>query len=38
MRERAALLAGTFDIESKPGRGTTVAVRIPLPHGEVQHR
>ena len=35
MRERTALLAGTFDIESSPGRGTTVAVRIPLPHAEV---
>jgi len=38
MRERTALLAGTFDIESSPGRGTTVAVRIPLPHGEVPDR
>jgi signal transduction histidine kinase len=35
MRERTALLAGTFDIESSPGRGTTVAVRIPLVRGEV---
>jgi PAS domain S-box-containing protein len=35
MRERTALLAGTFDIESSPGRGTTLAVRIPLPRGEV---
>lgn len=34
MRERTALLAGTFDIESSPGHGTTVAVRIPLPHSE----
>ncbi|HEX7794874.1 MAG TPA: ATP-binding protein [Vicinamibacterales bacterium] len=34
MRERTVLLAGTFDIESNPGHGTTVAVRIPLPHGE----
>jgi len=38
MRERTALLSGTFDIESSPGRGTTVAVRIPLPPGEVSHR
>jgi PAS domain S-box-containing protein len=30
MRERATLLGGTLDIESRPGSGTTVAVRIPL--------
>jgi signal transduction histidine kinase len=30
MRERAALLGGTFSIESPAGRGTTVYVRIPL--------
>jgi signal transduction histidine kinase/HAMP domain-containing protein len=30
MRERAALLGGTLTIESTPGRGTTVFVRIPL--------
>ena len=29
MRERAALVGGTFDIESHPGRGSTVVVRIP---------
>ena len=29
MRERAALLSGTCDIESEPGAGTTVRVRIP---------
>jgi signal transduction histidine kinase len=34
MRERTALLTGTFDIESSPGHGTTVAVRIPLPQSE----
>ncbi len=31
MRERATLLGGTLDIESRPGNGTTVAVRIPIP-------
>ncbi|MCC7370526.1 MAG: PAS domain-containing protein [Chloroflexi bacterium] len=30
MRERAALVGGTCTVESQPGRGTRVAVRIPL--------
>jgi signal transduction histidine kinase len=30
MRERAAELGGRCDIEGKPGRGTTVCVRLPL--------
>jgi PAS domain S-box-containing protein len=30
MRERAALLDGTMEAESSPGRGTTVFVRLPL--------
>lgn len=30
MQERAALLGGTFKIESKPGSGTTVFIKIPL--------
>lgn len=34
MRERATLLGGTFDIESRPGTGTTIALRIPLKHPE----
>ncbi len=31
MQERAALVKGTLNIESTPGAGTTVFVRIPLP-------
>ena len=30
MRERAAVLKGSLAIESAPGRGTRVAVEIPL--------
>jgi signal transduction histidine kinase len=32
MRERCLLVGGTFDISGKPGRGTTIVVRIP--HGD----
>jgi signal transduction histidine kinase len=31
MRERVALLGGALEIESAPGAGTTVFVRVPLP-------
>jgi signal transduction histidine kinase len=31
MRERVALLDGSFDIESAPGRGTVVRARLPAP-------
>lgn len=34
MRERAALLDGTVEIESSPGKGTAVYVRIPLKGGQ----
>lgn len=34
MRERARLLGGMCSIESRPGRGTTVRLRIPMRHGE----
>jgi signal transduction histidine kinase len=30
MRERAAIASGTVDVESEPGKGTTVIVQIPL--------
>jgi signal transduction histidine kinase len=33
MRERASAIDGTFEIESTPGRGTTIYVRVPLPRG-----
>ena len=31
MRERAEVVGGTLDVESAPGRGTTVRARLPLP-------
>ena len=31
VRERAALLGGTVELESKAGKGTTLFVRIPIP-------
>jgi len=34
MRERATLLGGMLDIESTPGRGTTIYIRLPVSHVE----
>lgn len=36
MRERASLLGGTIDIESRRGEGATVVARIPLPSESVR--
>ncbi|HET7271789.1 MAG TPA: ATP-binding protein, partial [Rubrobacter sp.] len=33
MRERAAVIGGELEIESEPGRGTSVRLRVPLPQG-----
>ena len=30
MRERASLIGGTFEIESAPGSGTAVLIRVPI--------
>jgi signal transduction histidine kinase len=32
MRERAGLLGGQFEVNSQPGRGTQVHVRLPIDH------
>lgn len=37
MRERAALVGGTFELESEPGVGTRVRVEIPLIPEEAVH-
>ena len=37
MRERVALLNGTFDIKSRPGAGTTLKVTIPYRTGNGKH-
>ena len=36
MRERAALVGGTLQIESKPNGGTTIFVRVPVQFGETE--
>ena len=33
IRERTALVGGTMDVESTPGEGTTLFVRLPIDHG-----
>jgi DNA-binding NarL/FixJ family response regulator len=34
MSERARLINGSFSVESKPGNGTCITVRVPLKHTE----
>jgi signal transduction histidine kinase len=34
MRERASLIGGDLEIESAPGNGTTVFLRVPIPKNE----
>ena len=34
MRERVELVGGEIEIESSPGAGTSVAVRVPVSEGE----
>ncbi|MGZ6123361.1 MAG: ATP-binding protein [Myxococcales bacterium] len=36
MQDRAALARGQLEIESRPGRGTTVRARFPLPRRTIQ--
>lgn len=36
MRERTAMIGGTYDIISTPGKGTTVVVTIPLERNSVE--
>lgn len=35
MQERAELIGGTLKIETAPGEGTTIFVRVPLEKGEI---
>ncbi len=37
MRERVRLLAGVFEIDSAPGRGTSIRARLPLSTDEMIH-
>jgi PAS domain S-box-containing protein len=37
MRERAALIGATLQVESSPGRGTTILVRTPVAKEDLEH-
>jgi len=32
MRERIAMLGGTIEVESSPGKGTRIEVAVPMQH------
>jgi two-component system sensor histidine kinase UhpB len=34
MRERSAMMNGSYDIQSSPGKGTTIVVNVPISHVE----
>ena len=36
MRERSEAIGADFQVISKPGQGTTVMIRLPVPHQEVK--
>ena len=36
MRERSEAIGADFQVASKPGKGTTVMIRLPVPHQEVE--
>lgn len=36
MRERSEAIGADFQVISKPGQGTTISIRLPVPHQEVQ--
>jgi signal transduction histidine kinase len=36
MRERAEVLGGTFRVDSAPGAGTRITVRVPLDSGAIE--
>ena len=38
MQERVNLVKGTFSIDSRPERGTTIHVRVPLSGGEQKEK
>ena len=38
MRERASLIQGSLEIESHPGRGTTLFVRVPITAADAKQR
>ena len=37
MQERASILGGEFDLQTAPGKGTIITIRVHLPDGEAVH-